>query len=76
MVIDNRLLNQVLQTYSYPTPDIKEILYSISGKRYTVLDLHSAFFQINLMPEDRHKLAFIMEELKLNPLRQLNLAEQ
>lgn len=70
MAIDYRLLNQILQTYSYPIPDIKDILYLISGKKfYTVLDLHSAFFQIMLRPEDRQKLAFITEDGKYNPLR-------
>lgn len=45
IMIDYRLLNEDLQTYSNPIPNIKDILYSISGKRYyTVLDLHRDFF--------------------------------
>lgn len=49
-------------------PDVKDILQAISGKKcYTVLDLHSDFFQINLSPEDRHKLAFVTEFGKYGP---------
>lgn len=70
MAYDYRLLNEVLQAYNYPIPDIKEVLYSRRGKKfYTVLELHSAFFQINLRSEDKHKLEFNTEHGKLRPLR-------
>ena len=62
MACDYRLLNEILDPLPYPIPDIKEILQSISGKKYyTVLDFNSAFFQINLKPEDKDKLSFITE---------------
>lgn len=62
MAVDFRLLNEILEHYNYPLPDVKEILKSIGGKKYfTVLDLHSAFFQINVKEEDSDKLTFITE---------------
>lgn len=70
LACDYRLLNAILEGYAYPIPDIRELLQKISGKKYyTVLDLHSAFFQINLQPQDREKLAFITEFGKFQPLR-------
>ena len=33
------------------------------------MDLHSAFMQINLRPQDKEKLAFITEFGKFNPTR-------
>lgn len=70
MAVDYRLLNAILEGYAYPIPDIRELLQKISGKKYfTVLDLHSAFFQINLQPQDREKLAFITEYGKFQPVR-------
>lgn len=70
MAIDFRLLNEILESYPYPIPDIKEILQNISAKKYyTVLDLHSAFFQILVRPEDSYKLAFITENGRYSFLR-------
>ena len=62
MTIDFRLLNNILDSDPYPVPNIKEILHSISGKKiYTVLDLHSAFFQIKIKDSDKHILSFVTE---------------
>lgn len=70
MAVDYRMLNEILEGYPYPVPDIKELLQRISGKQfYTVLDLHSAFFQINLRPEDKEKLAFVTEDGKYTSTR-------
>lgn len=53
MAVDYRMLNEILEGYPYPIPDIREILERFSGKKYyTILDLHSAFFKIVLRPED------------------------
>lgn len=55
MAVGFRLLNEILESFSYPIPEIKDILQTMSGKRYyTLLDLHSDFFQINVRPEDSH----------------------
>ena len=70
LAIDYRLLNAITEKTPYPIPHIHEILQRISGKKfYTVLDFHSAFFQINLKPEDRDKLSFITEFGRFRPLR-------
>ena len=70
MTIDFRLLNAITENITYPVPDIREILQNISGKKfYTVLDFHAAFFQIQLKPEDRDKLAFITEFGRFRPLK-------
>lgn len=70
MAEDCRLLNQILEPYSYHIPDKREILQDISGKKYyVVLDIHSAFFQINLRPENSQKLSFITEYDKFRLLR-------
>lgn len=70
MAVNYRLLNQILELFSYPILDIREILQDISGKKYyVVLNLHSAFFQINLRPENSQKLSFIIEHVKFWPLR-------
>lgn len=70
LAVDYRVLNEILQNYAYPIPDIKQILRTISGKKfYSVLDLHSAFYQINLREEDTEKLAFITECGKFSFLR-------
>lgn len=70
LACDYRMLNAILEGYTYAIPDIHELLQRMSGKKYyTVLDLHSAFFQINLRPEDKEKLAFITEHGKYQPVR-------
>lgn len=66
MVIDYRLLNNILESDPYPVPDIKQILNKISEQKlYTVMDLHSAFFQIRIREEDKPKLAFVTDEAQL-----------
>lgn len=61
---------EILEGFPYPVQDVKDILQSISGKKcYTVLCLHYAFFQVNLRPKDRHKLAFVTEFRKFGPCR-------
>lgn len=70
MAVDYRTLNEILEGFPYPVPDAKTILQAMSGKKlYSVLDLHSAFFQINLRPQDRHKLAFVTEYGVFSPCR-------
>lgn len=70
MAVDYRVLNEILQNYAYPILDIKQILRTISVKKcYTVLDLHSTFYQINLREGDTEKLAFITEHGKFSFLR-------
>ncbi|XP_054722048.1 uncharacterized protein LOC129231710 [Uloborus diversus] len=59
MVIDYRLLNCITESFKICLPSIIEIMHCISGHQfYRVLDLKSAFFQIQLKESDREKLAF------------------
>lgn len=70
MVIDYRLLNSVTQSFKICLPKITDILHKIAGNKfYCVLDLKSAFFQIKLRDEDKHKLAFCCELGNFQPLR-------
>lgn len=70
MVVDYRLLNSITETFQICLPKISEILHQISGKNYyCVLDLKSAFFQIQLKKSDRHKLAFCCDEGNFQPKR-------
>lgn len=70
MVIDYRLLNDITESFKIHLPQITEILHQIAGKKYyCVLDLKSAFFQIKLDPEQRHKLSFVTPEGNFRPCR-------
>lgn len=70
MVVDYRLLNSITEAYKICLPKINDILHSISGKNlYCVLDLKSAFFQIQMQDADKDKLAFCCEIGNFQPTR-------
>lgn len=49
MVVDYKTLNEFLEGFPYPVPDVKTILLTIIDmKLYTVSDLHSFFFKLIL----------------------------
>lgn len=70
LCIDYRLLNGISQSFQVCLPKISEIIQNIAGRKlYCVLDLKSAFFQIQLKKEDRPKLAFCTEFGNFCPTR-------
>lgn len=61
--IDMGKLNAVTQKADFPLPTINSLIKNIKHKRYyTVIDLASAFMQIKVCKEDRHKLAFKLKD--------------
>lgn len=60
MAIDLRLVNSVINHSAYPIPRIDTIIQNISKhKMFSVLDLHKAYWQIDLPADYREKLAFV-----------------
>ena len=60
--IDFRKLNAVTKRQVYPMPRIEDCLNSLgSGKYFTLLDLQSAFWQVELDEESKPKTAFSVE---------------
>ena len=61
MCIDYRKLNVITKKDRYPLPRIEEIINSFKGAQYfSILDLTSGFWQIQVKPEDQEKTAFIV----------------
>lgn len=59
MCVDFRTLNKALVPFSFPLPQIDDILQQLGGARYfTTLDLANGYHQVLISPEDRHKTAF------------------
>jgi hypothetical protein len=57
--VDFRALNAVTKYDSYPLPQIDEKASTLSGSRYfSVLDLYSGFWEINIHKPHREKTAF------------------
>lgn len=55
MVIDYRELNKQTQSEEYPIPLIDEIVDEFSGcEFYKILDIKSAYYQVELAPQSRH----------------------
>lgn len=60
MCIDYRTLNARTTPYQYTTPRMDDALDSLSGSRwFSVLDLRSGYYQIEMADEDKEKTAFI-----------------
>lgn len=59
LVIDYRLVNQIIQDDKFPLPNITEILDSLAGAVYfSHLDLSQGFYQLELSKESRGITAF------------------
>ena len=59
MVIDYRKLNDVVQEDKYPIPDIDTILNGLGNKKiFSVLDLDSGYYQVELAESSRPYTAF------------------
>ena len=58
--MDFRDLNKVTKNITYPLPNISEMFTKLQGSRYfTTLDMRSAYWQMPVITEDRHKTAFV-----------------
>jgi hypothetical protein len=61
LVVNFKPLNKVLQNIRYPLPNKISLLQRIKGKTvFSKFDLKSGFYQIGIVPEDRHKTAFVV----------------
>jgi len=63
--IDYRQLNLVTKSISHPLPrleDVFDCLGESSATIFSTLDLNSAYFQMELDPETKHKSAFVTHE--------------
>ena len=63
--VDYRKLNQVTVPISHPLPKTEDVFDALGETHATIfstLDLNSAYFQIPLDPETRHKSAFVTHE--------------
>ena len=64
IVIDYRYLNSQVMTEAMRIPNLDECIQTVgSGKPkfFTILDLHSAFFQCSLHPDSRYLTAFTVD---------------
>ena len=58
MVLDFRELSEKAIGDSYPLPNINDILNSLGSTKYfSVFDLATRFYPINMDPKDSHKTA-------------------
>lgn len=57
---DYRLLNSQTIPEQHTIPCINEVLHSMTGSKwFSILDLHSGYYQIAMADEDKEKTAFI-----------------
>src|SRR5579871_6680266 len=60
LVVDYRKLNKVTRKDAYPLPRINELLDSLGNMAmFSILDMYSGFYQIEVDPESCKKTAFI-----------------
>src|ERR1044072_2038859 len=60
--VDYRPLNKVMKRDEYPLPRIDDMLDSLGGSAwFTSLDLASGYWQVEMEPSDREKIAFITQ---------------
>ncbi len=58
--IDFRAVNSLCVKDAFPIPNLDECLDTLSGCKYmSTLDMAAGYWQIEVDPADRHKLAFI-----------------
>lgn len=63
--VDYRKLNSITIPISHPIPrldDVFDALGNAQASYFSILDLNSAYFQIELDPETRHKSAFVTHD--------------
>ena len=63
--IDYRKLNQITKSISHPLPRLEDVFDCIgesAASIFSTLDLNSAYFQMELDSETKHKAAFITHE--------------
>ena len=60
LCIDYRKLNSITVPYSFPLPNIDDILAKLGGSKFfSTLNLKSGYYQLPLDPESRHKTSFV-----------------
>ena len=60
--VDYRRINAVTRKNAYP-PRVDDILETLAGSQlFSILDLASGYWQVEVKPEDREKTAFITSE--------------
>ena len=58
--VDYRKLNAITTRDVYPLPRIEEALSRLEGSHYfSIMDMQSGYWQVEVKPEDREKTAFI-----------------
>lgn len=58
--VDFRKVNSLTKKDAFPLPNIEECMDILSGKVFfSTLDMAQGYYQIEVDPYDRHKLAFI-----------------
>jgi hypothetical protein len=61
LVVNFKPLKKVLQNIKYPLSNKISLLQRIKGKIvFSKFDLKSGFYQIGIVPEDRHKTIFVV----------------
>ena len=58
--VDFRKVNSLIKKDGFPLPNIEECMETLSGNVFlSTLDMAQGYYQIDVDPHDRHKLAFI-----------------
>jgi hypothetical protein len=58
--IDYRDINKAFHKDNYPTPFVDQIVYDCANSEiFSLMDVFSNYNQINILPTDQHKTAFI-----------------
>ena len=63
--VDYRKLNKITIPISHPIPRLDDVFDALGESKasiFSILDLNSAYFQIELDPETRHKSAFVTHD--------------
>ena len=63
--VDYRQLNKITVPISHPIPRLEDVFDALGDSKatiFSILDLNSAYFQIELDPETRHKSAFVTHD--------------
>ena len=63
--MDYRKLNKITIPISHPIPRLDDVFDALGESKasiFSILDLNSAYFKIELDPETRHKSAFVTHD--------------